>query len=79
MADSFLAQKLVLFTDSTHAVAACHRPFVIVIDDARCFGNDPAYPAVAQVRDHVNVLSRGAASVAVENDMIIIRQTSGAC
>jgi len=54
-------------------------PFVIVIDDARCFGNDPAYPAVAQVRDHVKVLSRGAASVAVENDMIIIRQTSGAC
>lgn len=52
-------------------------PFVIVIDDARCFGTDPAYPAVDEVRSRVADLSRGRATVVVENDMIIIRQSTG--
>lgn len=48
-------------------------PFVIVIDDARCFGTDPAYPTVEDVRGRVAELSGATASVGVENDMIIIR------
>lgn len=51
-------------------------PFVIVIDDARCFGTDPAYPSVGEVRESVARLSHQRASVSVENDMIIIRQLS---
>ena len=49
-------------------------PFVIVIDDARCFGTDPAYPTVTAVREHIAVLSVGRDTVTVENDMIIVRQ-----
>ena len=48
-------------------------PFVIVIDDARCFGTDPAYPTIEQVRGRVGQLSEDRAGVTVENDMIIIR------
>lgn len=48
-------------------------PFVIVIDDARCFGTDPAYPTVAAVASQVTTLSHARAAVSVENDMIIIR------
>ena len=49
-------------------------PFVIVIDDARCFGDDPAYPAVEAVRGRIAALSLGRDLVTVENDMIIVRQ-----
>jgi hypothetical protein len=49
-------------------------PFVIVIDDARCFGTDPSYPTVAAVRERIAVLSEGRDTVTVENDMIIVRQ-----
>jgi len=57
------------------AIYGCGRaPFVIVIDDARCFGNDPAYPTVPAVRERIAVLSEGRGTVTVENDMIIVRQ-----
>jgi hypothetical protein len=49
-------------------------PFVIVIDDARCFGDDPAYPTVAAVRDRIGSLSHGRDAVTIENDMILVRQ-----
>lgn len=49
-------------------------PFVIVIDDARCFGQDSGYPSLADIRDRVASLSGGRDVVTVENDMILIRQ-----
>lgn len=53
-------------------------PFTIVIDDARCFGTDPAYPTIAEVTTQVAALSGGRSTVSVENDMIVIRhQSSG--
>jgi len=48
--------------------------FVIVIDDARCFGSDPAYPTVSAVRERIKSLSEGRDGVTIENDMIIVRQ-----
>jgi hypothetical protein len=48
-------------------------PCVIVIDDARCFGADPAYPTINQCRELVATLSGGRDVVSVENDMIVIR------
>ena len=53
-------------------------PFVIAIDDARCFGNDPAYPTIDSLRELVAALSRSSVTVSVENDMILIRRASGA-
>ena len=53
-------------------------PFVVVIDDARCFGDDPSYPTVSCVRDRVATLSHGRDIVTVENDMILIRQPGAA-
>ena len=57
------------------AIYGCARaPFVIVIDDARCFGTDPAYPAVSAVRECIASHSEGRDAVTIENDMIIVRQ-----
>lgn len=48
-------------------------PFTIVIDDARCFGTDPAYPTIAEVMAQVAALSGRRSTLSVENDMIVIR------
>ena len=53
-------------------------PFVIAIDDARCFGTDPAYPTIDFLRERVAALSRSSVTISVENDVILIRQASGA-
>jgi hypothetical protein len=44
---------------------------VILIDDARCFGNDPAYPSLEQVRQLVQSVRPGW-RVEVKNDCIRI-------
>ena len=48
-------------------------PFVIVIDDARCFGADRTYPRIDDVLACVARLSEQRAAVCVENDMIVIQ------
>jgi len=49
---------------------------VIAIDDARCFGRDPGYPALQTIRDLISQKSEGRGVASVENDMIIIRHLS---
>jgi hypothetical protein len=49
-------------------------PFVIVIDDARCFGTDPAYPTLSAVCESIASLSGRRDAVTIENDMIIVRR-----
>ena len=49
-------------------------PFIIVIDDARCFGQDPAYPSMTELRQRITDISGGQPAISVENDMIIIRK-----
>jgi hypothetical protein len=44
---------------------------VIVIDDARCLGSDPAYPTIQAVTDYV-LSQRPQARITVENDSIRI-------
>lgn len=48
-------------------------PFRIVIDDARLFGSDPAYPDLQTVSDVV-IKHRPSMRVRVENDAILIHQ-----
>lgn len=46
-------------------------PFRIVIDDARLFGSDPAYPTLAALREHL--LRRDPSlEIRVENDAILL-------
>jgi hypothetical protein len=36
-----------------HILGSCEKRHVIVVDDARCFGTDPAYPSVEELRSFV--------------------------
>ena len=42
---------------------------VVVIDDARCFGSDPAYPTLAEIARFIEA-RRSAVTILVENDSI---------
>ncbi len=44
---------------------------IVVIDDARCFGADPAYPSIEQLREFVLAIAPDV-SIAIENDGIQI-------
>lgn len=51
------------------------RPLRIVIDDARLFGTDPAYPTMSELRGHL--LGRNPSlEIRVENDAILISESS---
>ena len=63
-----------IMSESAAIYGFAHAPFVIVIDDARCAGTDPAYPAVSAVRECFASLSEARDAVTIENDMIIVRQ-----
>jgi hypothetical protein len=52
-------------------------PFRIVIDDAREFGNDPAYPELAVISEFLRKQS-GKWEMKVENDAILIWNDTGA-
>jgi hypothetical protein len=60
-----------LFEELDHILRAPDLGHVIVIDDARLFGSDPAYPTLEQLRAHV-VSQRRQVRVSVEGDSIRI-------
>ncbi len=59
-----------IYEELTHILNAPDLGHVIVIDDARCFGADPSYPAVEELAEFVN--SKRPSAVTVEDDSIRI-------
>ena len=60
-----------IFDELAHIFNARQRGHVIVIDDARCFGTDPAYPSVERLKEFVWSKQPGA-TIEVEDDSIRI-------
>lgn len=60
-----------IFEELSHILRSQPRGHVIVVDDARMFGRDPAYPSVEQLSDFVRAI-RPEVSIDVENDSIRI-------
>ncbi|MGI9307069.1 MAG: hypothetical protein ACR2P5_07195 [Gammaproteobacteria bacterium] len=61
-----------------HVLNAPNAGHVILIDDARCFGSDPTYPVIAELKDFVHAKNPNAVFT-VRRDIIIIEpaQTAG--
>jgi hypothetical protein len=60
-----------IFEELEHILRAPDLGHVIVIDDARHFGSDPAYPTIEELRKYV-VSKRPHARITVEGDSIRI-------
>src|SRR3989442_483264 len=60
-----------IYQELDHILRAPALGHVIVIDDARCFGSDPAYPTIQALREYVRS-KRPRARIAVEDDSIRI-------
>jgi hypothetical protein len=55
-----------------HVFEQLRQPFRIVIDDARLFGTNPAYPSISTIADFLAKHGWNP-SITVENDAILIR------
>ena len=60
-----------------HILAAEETRHVIVIDDARCFGTDPSYPSIPELREII-ASKRPNVDISVEDDSIRIVRSRGA-
>ena len=60
-----------IFAELKTILTGCQAPWVILIDDARCFGADKDYPSIPELQTCVSQL-RPTASFTVENDIIRI-------
>jgi hypothetical protein len=60
-----------IFEELTHIFNSQQSGHVIIIDDARCFGTDPAYPSIAELSDFIRA-NNSNANIEVENDSIRI-------
>ena len=58
-----------IFAELRTILTGCQAPMVILIDDARCFGNDNDYPAIQELQACINKFCP-TASISVENDII---------
>jgi hypothetical protein len=58
-----------IFEELTHILNAKGLRHVILVDDARCFGTDPAYPTVAQLEAFV-LSKRDNLQLSVKDDII---------
>jgi len=67
-----------IFQELRHILGAPDQGHVIVIDDARCFGTDPAYPTIDELSAFIRS-RRSNVDITVEDDSIrVIPQTSPA-
>ncbi len=60
-----------IFDELNHILRAPDLGHVIVIDDARCLGTDPAYPTLPALRAHV-LSRRPGATMVIEDDSVRI-------
>ncbi len=58
-----------IYKELTHIFDSRQRGHVIIIDDARCFGIDPAYPTIEALRAFI-MARRPDASIEIANDSI---------
>lgn len=60
-----------IYEELTHIFNSKQRGHVVIIDDARCFGADPAYPSIEELCDFIRS-RRPDANIGIENDSIRI-------
>jgi hypothetical protein len=60
-----------IYEELTHIFSSPQSGHVVIIDDARCFGADPAYPSIEELTDFIRTKSPDA-SIEVANDGIRI-------
>ena len=60
-----------IYEELTHIFDAENKEHVIIIDDARCFGSDPAYPSIDEISDFIKS-KRPDVSITIEDDSIRI-------
>lgn len=60
-----------IYEELGHILNAQERGHVIIIDDARCFGTDPAYPSIEELKDFI-VIKRPNANIVIPDDCIRI-------
>lgn len=60
-----------IFEELTHIFNANLRKYIIVIDDARCFDKDPAYPNINELNDFIKI-SKPDAEIEIKDDSIRI-------
>jgi len=64
-------KEYVVFRELETIFSSCKVPYVILIDDARCFGTDEDYPSIEALRDFV-ARKNNALKVHVESDIIYL-------
>lgn len=60
-----------IYMELGHILRAPDLGHVILIDDAHCFGNDPGYPSLDELKSFIRAL-RGDVEISVQNDSIRI-------
>ena len=64
-----------IYEELTHIFSTQNSGYVVIIDDARCFGTDPAYPTIKELSDFIKT-KRPDAQIEVECDSIRITPPS---
>ncbi len=65
------AKDTPIYEELNHILTAPDKGHVIIIDDARCFGKDPAYPSIKELSDFIKS-KRPCTSIEVQDDSIRI-------
>ncbi|HUQ24322.1 MAG TPA: hypothetical protein VM140_01530 [Burkholderiales bacterium] len=65
-----------IYEELAHIFDTQNRKHVIVIDDARCFGKDPGYPSLQELREFIRS-KRPDVEIEVEDDSIRITPSFG--